>query len=103
MPLDRPWAPETSRDQRCAFCGDGEPRFVHRLDPAHVAFKAYDRGWTLPTFWAACARCDELVAGHDDDLLLSLMEHSEEDDQLRQASLAAFRAADLGSEPLPAG
>ena len=89
--------PKTNRDQSCAFCGRSQPRFAHRLDPAHVGFRAYDKGWTLPTFWTVCAGCEELLARGDDQELLRLMLHEEEDELLRRASLAAFRAADLGA------
>lgn len=103
MSGNEPWAPSTNHDQPCAFCGTARPIFAHRLNPEHVEFRAYGKGWTLPTFWAACARCEALVARHDEDALLHLMAHGEDDDTLRRASLEAFRAADLGSEPLAEG
>jgi len=101
----RPWAPSTNRDQSCAFCGAARPAFAHRLNPSHVQFRLYGKGHTLPTFWAACPRCEEFIAGGDDEALLPLMVHEDddEDDVARQAKLAAFRAADLGSEPLGEG
>lgn len=58
-------------------------------------------GWTLPTFFAAAAKGE--VAEEDDESLVALMAHDEGDQQLRRASLCAFRAADLGREPLSAG
>jgi len=44
-----------------------------------------------------------LVAERDDDALLRLMLWEKEDEEGRRAALAAFHAADLGSEPLPDG
>lgn len=92
--------PTTNRDQSCAFCGRPQPRFAHRLDPRRVQFRIYDKGRTLPTFWTVCDSCEELVASGNDEALLRLMLHWEEDAPLRQASLTAFRAADLGAVPL---
>lgn len=100
---EQPWAPATNHDQGCAFCGASRPSCFHRLDPNHVSFRAYSKGWTLPTFWATCARCEALVASHDDVALLRLMAYEEVDDELRRVSLEAFRAADLGGEPLAEG
>jgi hypothetical protein len=100
---DAPWAPADNHDQSCGFCGVSRPLFVHRLDPAQVEFRVYGKGCTLPTFWAACARCEALVSGGDDPALLRLMTHEEEDDLSREATLAAFRASDLSSEPLGEG
>jgi hypothetical protein len=97
---EQPWAPTHNQDQSCAFCGASRPSYRHRLDPAHVKFRVHGKGYTLPTFWAACSRCEEFVAAGDDGTLLSLMAHEGED---RHLSLVAFRAADLGSEPLPEG
>lgn len=99
----QPWAPEHNQDQSCAFCGVSRPVFVHRLDPAHFEFRAFGKGHTLPTFWTACTRCEALVSSGDDDALLQLMTFEEEDDLLRQSALAAFRASDLGGEPLAEG
>jgi hypothetical protein len=92
--------PTTNRDQSCAFCGRSQPRFAHRLDPTNVRFQVYGKGWTLPTFWTVCVGCEELVAGGDDRKLLEVMRREESDRHLRKASLAAFRAADLGALPL---
>ena len=103
MPGEQPWAPQTNHDQSCAFCRAARPNFVHRLDPAHVQFRAYEKGYTLPSFWAACSRCETLLAEGDDEELLHLMAASEGDAKVRQASLTAFRAADLGSESLADG
>jgi hypothetical protein len=100
---DRPWAPAHNQDQLCEFCGVSRPVFVHRLDPAHVEFRIYGKGYTLPAFWAACVRCNALISDGDDARLLELMTHVEADDLFRQAMLAAFRASDLGSEPLAEG
>src|SRR4051812_23849391 len=66
---DRPWVPADNQDQSCAFCGASRPHFAHRLDPAHTQFRVYGKGRTLPTFWAACARCEALVADRDDTAL----------------------------------
>ena len=103
MTKPRPWAPEHNQDQSCAFCGVSRPIFVHRLDPAHVRFLVYGKGCTLPTFWAACARCETLVSSEDDPALLGLMTYEDRDDLSRHAALSAFRASDLGSEPLLEG
>lgn len=92
--------PATNRGQSCAFCGTARPQFAHRLDPLSVSFRVYDKGWTLPTFWAVCDSCEGLVADGDDNELLRLMLHEEKDALVGQASLAAFRAADLGALPL---
>ena len=99
----QPGAPDHNQDQSCAFCGVGRPTFLHRLDPTHAHFLVYDKGHTLPTFWAACARCDALVSAGEDAALLGLMTYEEEDGLAREATLAAFRASDLGSEPLVEG
>jgi hypothetical protein len=99
---ERPWAPATNHDQSCAFCGAARPTNVHRLDPAHVHFNIYAKPHTLPTFWAACAPCEALVGAGNDRALLRLMSR-DSDGVAPQAALAAFRAADLGGEPLPEG
>ena len=99
----QPWAPEHNQDQTCAFCGVSRPTFLHRLDPAHVQFRVYGKGHTLPTFWAACARCEALVSQGEDAALLHLMTYEEGDELAREAALAAFRASDLGSESLVEG
>ena len=96
---DQPRVPEHNQDQGCAFCGVSRPVFVHRLDPAHVEFRVYGKG---STFWPACARCEALVADGDDGALLRLMTW-EDDDRSRRSALAAFRASDLGGEPLAEG
>lgn len=103
MVRPQPWAPEHNQDQSCAFCGVSRPVFVHRLDLAHVQFRVYGKGCTLPTFWAACRRCEALVAAGDDSALARVMAYEEEDDLSRQAALSAFRASDLGGEPLAEG
>jgi len=61
------------------------------------------KGHTLPSYWTTCGSCDALVAERDDDALLRLMLWEKEDEEGRRAALAAFHAADLGSEPLPDG
>lgn len=81
--------PRSNRDQSGAFCGKSRPLFVHRLDPAHGR-----------SFWATCGNCEELIAQGDDDALFRLMMRQEDDAVLQQASLDAFRAADLGTNPL---
>lgn len=103
MSKPQPWAPEHNQDQSCAFCGESRPVFVHRLDPEHVEFRVFGKGHTLPSFWAACTRCEALAATHDDDGLLRLMAGEEEDHLSRQAALTAFRASDLGGHPLAEG
>ena len=91
----QPWVPTHNRDQSCAFCGAARPTFVHRLDPAHAEFRLYGQGYMLPTFWAACLRCETWVQAGDEQALLGL------DDGVRdEETLAAFRAADLGPEVL---
>jgi hypothetical protein len=87
----------------CDFCGADRPGFAHPLDPAHVKFRLYGDGYTLPGFWASCVRCEALVAEQDDAALSALMAHQEEDGETRLAALAAFRAADLGSQTLQDG
>jgi hypothetical protein len=99
---ETPWAPADNQDQSCAFCGASRPVFVHRLDPDRVQFRVYGKGHTLPSFWAACARCEAQVSAGDDTALLRLMAW-EDDDLSRDAALAAFRASDLGGEALDEG
>ncbi|MDT5184780.1 MAG: hypothetical protein QOI29_2938 [Mycobacterium sp.] len=92
--------PLTNRDESCAFCGANRPAFVHPLDVRHVQFRVYDKGWTLPTFWAVCSACEPLIQRSDDDELLRRMAREGSDERLRRGSLAAFRAANLGPTPL---
>jgi hypothetical protein len=92
--------PTTNRDQSCAFCGASRPQFVHRFHLSSIRFRVYGKGWTLPTFWAVCQRCQELVDKGTDEELLQLMRHQEEDALLRTATLTAFRSADLGASRL---
>jgi hypothetical protein len=96
---DQTGLPTTNKDQLCAFCGQ-TPRFAHALDPAHVRFRFFGKGYTLPTFWTVCERCEHLVSSGNDDALLRHMIREQEDADLEQASLAAFRAADLGATRL---
>jgi hypothetical protein len=103
MSKPQPWAPDHNQDQSCAFCGVSRPLFAHRLDPAHVEYRVSGRGYTLPSFWAACARCEALVGAGDDEGLLRLMADEEDDDVSTTSALAAFRASDLGGEPLADG
>jgi len=81
----------------------GRREDVRRVEPRTSRSVSTARDTRRPTFWAACARCEALVAGHDDAARLGLLTYEEEDDVARQAALAAFRAADLGSEGLPEG
>lgn len=92
--------PLTSRDQSCAFCGADRPRFVHPLAPQHLRFRVFGKGWTLPTFWTVCERCEAPVQDKADTDLLRHMIDRGEDRELAQASLTAFRAADLGPSSL---
>ncbi len=94
------WLPDTNRDQSCAFCGAAEPSFAHPLDAGHVRFRVYGKGWTLPTFWAACRDCEANIASQDDDGLSRRMLEMSDDEPLMRASLGAFRAADRGPVPL---
>jgi hypothetical protein len=99
-----PWAPRTNHDQACAFCGAARPAFAHRLDPAHVRYRMYGQGYTLPTFWATCSRCEDAVAGDDYAAVIALMTDRWGADEVgSHASLQAFRRADLGPEALPEG
>ena len=97
-----PCSPERNQDQLCGFCEASRPLYVHRLDPTQRGFRVGGDGRTWPTFLATCARCEALVLNGDDPALLRLMTW-EDDDMLRTAALSAFRASDLGSEPLPEG
>jgi hypothetical protein len=92
--------PTSNRDQSCAFCGAAQSRFVHPLDKRRIAFRVDDKGQTLPTFWTTCSSCEQLITNSDDEQLLHRMLRQEGDEQLSRSSLAAFRAADLGSMPL---
>ena len=82
--------------------GAHDPRFAHRLDPKRAQFRVYDKGQTLPWFWTVCDSCEELVAGGNDGELLRLMIEKDDaaDRILEAASITAFRAADLGADPL---
>jgi hypothetical protein len=97
-----PWAPEHNQDQLCAFCEASRPLYVHRLDPTQREFRVGGDARTWPTFLATCAHCEASVLNGDDPALLRLMTW-EDDDMVRTAALSAFRASDLGSEPLPEG
>ena len=78
-----------------------------------MEFRFYGKGYTLPGFWGVCERCEPLVAAGDDAGLLatrlrsdvdgSAMEPSEDPVAVEhvKASIAAFRASDLGPRPLP--
>ena len=78
-----------------------------------MVFRSHVEGYTLPGFWGVCERCEPLVAAGDDAGLLatrlrsdvdgSAMEPSENPVEVEhvKASIAAFRAADLGPRPLP--
>jgi len=95
--------PTTNRDQSCAFCARTQPHFAHRLDPEHAKFRVYGKGRTLPGFWTVCDSCEALVSDGDDvELLRRMIDKDDAADRLlEQASLTAFRAADLGAVPLP--
>jgi hypothetical protein len=99
------WLPASWVDQSCPFCG-ATPVWVHPLDPRHVRFHTPGRNQTtgLPTFWTVCERCETLVrAGDDDALVEQMLSHDNGASQIpgeAVAALAAFRAADLGAQPL---
>ncbi|HTR70352.1 MAG TPA: hypothetical protein VMH41_09010 [Mycobacteriales bacterium] len=92
--------PITNRDQSCAFCGGDRPRFVHPLARDRIAFRVFGKGWTLPTFWTVCDQCEASIEGGNDAKLRSRMTDRGTDEELAQASLTAFRAADLGPSTL---
>lgn len=96
--------PRTSRDQTCAACGDPSVTWLHPLAKNHVEFRAYNSGYTLPTFWTLCDSCETLYAAGDDDALLKRMQQPDGDgstwggqewDELARKSSATFRDADL--------
>lgn len=101
--MDAPWTPPHNQDQGCAICGAHRPTFVHPLDPAHVRYRLFGKGYTLPTFWATCQRCEVLVASGDDSALMGLMLEGMHVAEVRAASLEAFRSSDLGPQPLAEG
>lgn len=94
----------SNRDQSCAFCGSERPLFAHRLDPAAVQFRSSDKGYTLPSFWTVCAKCEDLVARGDDDGLLTRMRvtgaHASAEHQHLATALVTFRVSDLGPTAL---
>ena len=99
---DRLGVPTSNRDQECTFCCASRPEFAHRLDARFVAFRCYGAGYTLPSFWATCAECEQSVVRGDDAVLLAHLVSNDVDgfEELGAASLDAFRKADLGPIPL---
>lgn len=95
------WLPTTPRDQNCAICRDTSVTWLHPLAGNLVGFRAYNSGYTLPTFWTLCDSCESLYqAGEDDEMLKRMQQPDGEGgtwNELAQKSLATFRRADLGA------
>ncbi|RNI25140.1 hypothetical protein [Flexivirga caeni] len=63
-------APASPEDQSCAFCDAQDVTWVHPLDADKVEYRAWGKGYTLPSFWALCERCEQLYqAGADEDIV----------------------------------
>jgi hypothetical protein len=100
--------PTTSWGQSCAICRTADGAWIHPLDPGLVRYREYDKGHTLPGFWALCQRCEELyLAGQDDDLVEImksapgwLWDSPRDIDECLRKPLAVFRRADTGARPL---
>jgi hypothetical protein len=62
--------PHRSTDQSCALCGADRPQWLHPLDPNLVQYRVHGKGYTLPTFWCLCSRCERLYQrGLGEDLI----------------------------------
>lgn len=96
-------APTSSTDQYCAFCATALVGWVHPLDPAKIAYRAWGKGYTLPTFWALCDRCEQLDRDRNDEAIVALMTTVNGADDVNEdirKPLAAFRDADQGARRL---
>ena len=98
------WLPTSARDQNCAVCGDENVTWLHLPATELVEFRAYDSGYTLPTFWTLCDVYETLYAAGDDTKMLTRMQQPDGDegewDELAQKSLVTFRRADPGARAL---
>jgi hypothetical protein len=103
-------APTSGIGQSCAFCGTRNVAWVHRLARDRLTYRQYDKGHTLPSFWALCDRCEGVYASGDDDGAIELMRthwpYADDEDvaECIRKPLAVFRRADLGArrfDPAP--
>jgi len=100
--------PTTSWGQLCAICGTADGTWVHPLDPDQVGYREYDKGHTLPGFWALCQRCEQLYRAGEDTDLVEIMKSSpdwlwdspRDIEECLRKPLAVFRRADKGARPL---
>jgi hypothetical protein len=95
--------------QGCAFCGSSDAVWIHPLAAGLVTYREYGKGYTLPSWWALCQRCEDLYSSGDDDAAVAVMRSSawdwvedEDVDECLRQPLAVFRRADLGARPLDA-
>lgn len=94
-------APTSAKDQYCAFCAAEDVTWVHPLDSAKVAYRAWGNGYTLPSFWALCERCEQLYQDGDDEGIVAVQvaadaTRGEDIGEDIRKPLAVFRRADLG-------
>lgn len=98
-------APTSGRGQSCAFYGTQDVVWVHPLASDLVAYRQYGKGYTLPTFWALCDRCEvTYTSGDITDAAVEVMRSSDgwsrvADNDVAECirqPLEVFRRADLG-------
>jgi hypothetical protein len=100
--------PTRSTNQSCALCGASRPQWIHPLDPDRVRYRVDGDGYTLPTFWCLCSRCERLYQRGLDEDLLDIMRASPEWAYFDQEDfgecvaqpLQVFRRADLEARKL---
>ena len=109
--------PTDGRDQSCAVCGAPSVAWVHPLSTDLIAYRQFDKGHTLPTFWCVCSDCEQLYERRNDEELANRHFRGWCSDTPRPASITAatwhhelaelpiavWRRADLGARHLPAG
>jgi hypothetical protein len=79
-----------------------EVAWVHPLDGSKTAYRAWNKGWTLPTFWAFCEDCESKNQSGEDEELVRVMGAAEADhvsdlDEDVRKPVAVFRRADRGA------
>jgi len=96
-------APTTGEGELCSFCGGVYVDWVHPLDQDKTSYRAWGKGYTLPTYWMLCERCEKTYRSGDDDATITVMKKyrlwNDVDEDLRKP-LDTFRRADKGSRPL---
>ena len=75
--------------------------WVHPLDSSKTSYRAWNKGWTLPTFWAVCETCESKYrAGEDEDLVrvkaAAEADHVSDLDEDAHTPVPVFRRADRG-------